>query len=83
MASQAHPRAQFGDLVVAAFDEAATHCKDSEELSRLAAQTIACVLALECGIAAPWRVLFDHAEPSAWPLAEVIRHGVLGGRGTW
>jgi hypothetical protein len=44
MRTQVHKTAQFGELVVAAFDRAADYSTDPREVSRLATQAVAHIL---------------------------------------
>ena len=44
MKTHVHKTALLGDLVVAAFDEAARHSADPREVSRLATRTVARLL---------------------------------------
>ncbi len=44
MRTQVHKTAQFGELVVAAFDGAADYSTDPREVSRLATQAVAHIL---------------------------------------
>lgn len=80
--------ARLGDLVVAAFDEAARYCRSPRELSRVATQTVGRVLLRErTRTPAGWRRLLFRAaaRPTSFlesPVA-MVRRGALGGRASW
>jgi hypothetical protein len=72
-----HKTAQLGELVVAAFDEAAQYSTDSPEVSRLATRAVMHMLRRARKASPPQSIHLQQHAPRRWPSRHDHRAGAL------